>query len=289
MHGPWPAPAPVVPAAVRPDSRVTVGTTAPVSTVAGVSHQWGMVVDLAACTGCGACVVACQAENNVPVVGPASIAAGRAMHWLRIDRHHVDKDRVVFQPVACMHCERAPCEQVCPVSATAHSPDGLNDQVYNRCIGSRFCANNCPYRARRFNYFDYQRDFASTRRILEPFQWLWPDPPEVTKLRANPDVTVRSRGVMEKCTYCVQRINEARVTARQEGRDRLRDGEVVVACQQACPTGAIHFGDVSDADSDVSRQARRAGAAALLAHVGTRPRTTYLPPVHDPNPHLEDR
>jgi molybdopterin-containing oxidoreductase family iron-sulfur binding subunit len=290
-------------ATTEPDPEVTAGQR-PVPTVGvrrgdhavpdpgpsvvaqGRSPQWGMVVDLAACTGCGACVVACQAENNIPVVGRDSVVAGRAMHWLRVDRHHLPGGRVAFQPVACMHCERAPCEQVCPVSATAHSPDGLNDQAYSRCIGSRFCANNCPYRARRFNYFDYQRDFSSTRLLMEPFQWWWPGPPAVAKLRSNPNVTVRSRGVMEKCTYCVQRINEARVAARQAGRDHLRDGDVQVACQQACPTGAIRFGDLADPGSAVAQRAH--GAHALLADQGTRPRTTYLPPTRDPHPDLED-
>jgi molybdopterin-containing oxidoreductase family iron-sulfur binding subunit len=230
--------------------------------------SWGMSIDLDLCIGCNACVTACQAENNIPVVGKDLVAEGREMHWLRIDHYYegpVEEPKSYFQPVPCMHCEQAPCEMGCPVNAAVHSIDGLNLQIYNRCIGTRTCSSYCPYKVRRFNWFDFTQD-----------------DPESIKAMRNPDVTVRSRGVMEKCTYCVQRIAEARITADKEGRP-IRDGEIVTACQQACPTQAIVFGNVADKQSAVSR--RKAGSRdyALLEDANTRPRTTYLARIADKN------
>lgn len=221
---------------------------------------WGMSIDLDLCIGCNACAVACVAENNVPMVGKEQVAKGREMHWLRVDRYYEgdpqDPDHV-FQPVPCMHCEDAPCEMGCPVNATVHSPDGLNLQVYNRCIGTRTCSAYCPYKVRRFNWLDYTRDAS----------------PEVKAVR-NPEVSVRDRGVMEKCTYCIQRIEEARIEAGVQGRP-IAEGEVRTACQQACPTQAIVFGDVARADSAVSRRKADGRDYALLEEANTRPRTTY--------------
>ncbi|WP_166254595.1 4Fe-4S dicluster domain-containing protein [Marinobacter salicampi] len=239
-------------------------------------HAWGMAIDLSACIGCNGCVTACQAENNIPVVGAEEIARGHDLHWIRVDRYFSGAPQnpaMVFQPVPCMHCENAPCEYVCPVGATQHSADGLNQMIYQRCVGTRYCSQNCPYKVRRFNWIDYTSAAAA-----------YPAEPAVQ----NPDVTVRSRGVMEKCTYCVQRISSVRQQAEAQERP-IAEGELQTACQQACPTRAIVFGDLADETSEISRLKASPLNYSMLAHLNTRPRTTYLAAVKNPNPAIKTR
>jgi len=243
-------------------------------------NQWGMVIDLNACTGCNACVVACQSENNIQVVGKEEVGNGREMHWLRIDRYFVspgvepedvpEDPQMVLQPVPCQHCENAPCESVCPVAATYHSPDGMNQMIYNRCIGTRYCSNNCPYKVRKFNFYNWSKTLPTT-----------------TRMALNPDVTVRSRGVMEKCSYCIHRIRGTQQRANIEDRD-IRDGEVKTACQQACPAGAITFGDLNDDTSEVNRWKANPRRYEMLSEYNLKPRTSYLGRVRNPHPRLEE-
>jgi molybdopterin-containing oxidoreductase family iron-sulfur binding subunit len=234
-------------------------------------YKWGMAIDLGKCTGCTACSIACVAENNIPVVGKDNVRNSREMQWLRIDRYftgELSDPGFVVQPLMCVHCESAPCEYVCPVNATVHSDEGINEMVYNRCVGTRYCSNNCPYKVRRFNFFAYTSDYTDTEKMV-----------------FNPDVSVRSRGVMEKCNYCVQRVERVRIRSRVEERP-MREGELVTACQQACPAGAIVFGDLNDPKARVTGLHADERRYDLLHELGTRPRTAYLARILNKNPEL---
>jgi molybdopterin-containing oxidoreductase family iron-sulfur binding subunit len=248
-------------------------------------QQWGMVVDLNTCLGCGACVVACQAENNIPVVGREQVLMGRELHWNRTDRYftgEVDDPTTGTMPISCLHCENAPCEPVCPVAATVHGTEGLNTMVYNRCIGTRYCANNCPVKVRRFNYFDY----SDSGNVYVPEDKL--ERRKILSMQNNPDVTVRYRGVMEKCTYCTQRIQEAKMVAKRKGEDprALPDGAITPACAQTCATGAVSFGNINDPKSKVAQMKSVDRNYELLKELNIRPRTSYLAKVRNRNPEL---
>jgi molybdopterin-containing oxidoreductase family iron-sulfur binding subunit len=261
-------------------------------------HQWGMVIDLSTCTGCSACMVACQAENNIPIVGKEQVINGREMHWIRTDRYFAsdtqgeDEPEMVSQPMLCQHCENAPCETVCPVNATVHSEDGLNVMAYNRCIGTRYCANNCPFKVRRFNFFDYNQ-----RKIQDGGLYDWnliseKGMPDTLKMQKNPNVTVRMRGVMEKCTFCVQRIQEAKIAAKVHARDsgnvQIPADSFKVACQQACPNDAIVFGDIANKESRVSQLRLAERGYRLLEYLNVDTRMWYLARIRNPNPKMPD-
>jgi MoCo/4Fe-4S cofactor protein with predicted Tat translocation signal len=288
---------------------VTIYTHPPLT----APQQWGMAIDLNVCTGCSACVIACQAENNVPVVGKLQVSHGRIMHWLRIDRYYASRKRfnqdrgdwpenpeVVHQPMPCQHCENAPCETVCPVNATVHSEDGLNVMAYNRCVGTRYCSNNCPFKVRRFNFFDYNQRPVGKRKIKGAFsiyeEYFAPlttkGAPDIIKLQKNPNVTVRMRGVMEKCTFCVQRIEEAKIAAHARAGasadTQIPHDSFTTACAQACPTGAIVFGDIKDPESSVSKMKQQDRNYRLLDYLNVVARTSYLARVRNPNPKMPD-
>jgi len=304
-----------------PDPAARTDTGAPAAY--SVGPQWGMSIDLSTCTGCNVCTIACQAENNIPIVGKREVQKGRELHWIRVDRYFMsdasnkagmdDPEGMSFQPVACVHCENAPCETVCPVNATVHGPEGNNYMVYNRCIGTRYCANNCPYKVRRFNFFDYgvakYKGEYLGKELADKIPGGGPSnnpnfvPPrlrekldEITKLQMNPDVTVRSRGVMEKCSYCMQRTNEARIEAKLKNLPGIPDGMVQTACQQACPSDAISFGDMLDSatsydggkrtGSRLHAERNHARSYLLLGFLNTRPRTTYMVGLRNPNPKI---
>ena len=280
-------------------------------------HQWAMTIDLHSCIGCNSCTVACQSENNIPIVGKEQVISGREMHWIRMDRYfsspndaltiaqqgtdfeedgrpgrrRVDEDQVemITQPVACQQCESAPCETVCPVNATVHTGDGLNAMTYNRCIGTRYCANNCPYKARHFNYFDHNKR-PMDELYLGPLAPAEGRATTTEQLQKNPNVTVRMRGVIEKCTYCVQRITTGKAAAKVAARDsadvQVPTGAITTACQDACPAGAIVFGNLNDHDDRVNRMKRNPRNYDLLKYIGTLPRTSYLARVKNPNPKM---